>query len=51
MILAADDDMNISKMAEMTDRIMSVGTLMVTAVNTSTEDDRILKIFNKEFNK
>ena len=51
MILAADDDMDISKMAEMADRIMSVGTLMVTAVNTSTEDDRKRKIFNDEFNK
>ena len=51
MILAADDDMNISKLAEMADRIMSVGTPMVTAVNTSTEDDRIGKIFNEEFNK
>ena len=45
MILASADDMNISKLAEMADRIMNVGTPMVTSVSTSTEDDRIRKIF------
>ena len=51
MILVGDNDMNISKLAEMADRIMSVGTPMVTVVNTSAEDDRICKVFNEEYDK
>ena len=51
MILVSADDMNIGKLAEMADRIMDVGTPMVTAVSTSTEDDRMHKIFHEEFNK
>ena len=50
MILASSDDMNISNffLAEMADRIMDVTTPMITAISTSTEDDRIRKIFRKE---
>ena len=51
MILASVDDMNISKLAKMAEKIMNVGTPMVAAVSTSTEDDRICKIFHEEFNK
>ena len=38
------DNMDIGKFAEMANRIMDVATPMVTAVSTSTEDDRILKM-------
>ena len=47
MILASADEMNISKLAEMADRIMDVATSMVTAVTTSTEDARICKYSEK----
>ena len=51
MIPVSTDDMNISKLAEMADRIMNVGTPMVTSVSTSTEDDRTHKTFHEKFNK
>ena len=50
LILASADDMTIDKLAKMADRIMDAATLMLTAVNTSTEDDCIRQIFREEFN-
>ena len=50
MILASADEMTIDKLAKMADRIMDEATLTITAVSTSTEDDRICKIFREEFN-
>ena len=50
MIVASADGMTIDKLAEMAERIMDVATLMVPAVNTSTKDDRMHKIFRGEFN-
>ena len=50
IILASADEMATDKLAEMADRIMDADTLTITFVNTSTEDDRIRKIFREEFN-
>ena len=50
MILASDDDMNISKLAKMADRIMDMATPMVTTVTTSTEDNHIRKMYREEIN-
>ena len=50
MILASANEMTINKLAEMADRIMDAATLTITAVSTSTEDDRIRKILCEENN-
>ena len=51
MILASADGMTIDELAEMADKIMDVATLTVPAINTAAKDDRMCKIFNKEFDK
>ena len=43
MILASADEMNISKLAEMADRIMDVATPIVKAVSASTGNDALRK--------
>ena len=50
IILASADGKTIDKLAEIADMIMNAATLTIPAVNTSTEDDRIRKIFREKFN-